>query len=88
MDNFELRERKLRRFPEQEGYLREKFSLIKNERSAYVSAVTKIVNKITRYITENSDVSKLQTHELKLQNAIEDLGNTICYIHDVMSLQS
>ena len=34
----------------------EKVLLFKNERSAYVSALTKIINKITRYITENSDV--------------------------------
>ena len=47
--------------------------LVKNQQSAYVSALTKIVNKITRYTTEKSDVSKLQKYELKLENAIQNI---------------
>ena len=48
----------------------------KNERSAYVSALTKIINKIIRYINENSDVSNFQKYKLKLENAFQN-------IHDV-----
>ena len=72
MDNFQLRERKLRRFPKEDGYLREKALLVKNERSAYAIILTKI-NKITRYITENSDVSNFQRYELKLENGIPNI---------------
>ena len=59
--------------PKEDSYLREKVLLVKNQQSAYVSALTKIVNKITRYTTENSDVSKLQKYELKLENAIQNI---------------
>ena len=55
MDNFQLRERDrermLRQFPEIDDYLKRKVFFVKNERSAYVSALTKIINKIARYIT-------------------------------------
>ena len=73
MDNFQLRERKLRQFPEEDGYLREKVLLVKNERSAYVSALTKIINKITKYINENVDISKLRKYDLKLEKAIQNI---------------
>ena len=76
MDNFQLRKRKLGWFPEEDGYFREKVLLGKNERSAYVSALTKIINKIIRYINENSDVSNFQKYKLKLENAFQN-------IHDV-----
>ena len=42
---------------------------------ASISALTKIINKITRYITENYDVSNLQKYELKLENAIQNICN-------------
>ena len=59
--------------PKEDSYLREKVLLVKNQQSAYVSALTKIVNKITRYTTENSDVSKLWKYESKLENAIQNI---------------
>ena len=59
--------------PKEDSYLREKVLLVKNQQSAYVSALTKIVNKITRYTTENFDVSKLWKYESKLENAIQNI---------------
>ena len=59
--------------PKEDSCLREKVLLVKNQQSAYVSALTKIVNKITRYTTGNSDVSKLWKYESKLENAIQNI---------------
>ena len=60
MDNFQLREREREREGERENVasiprdrrlFKRKVFLVKNKRSAYVSALTKIINKIARYIT-------------------------------------
>ena len=46
-------------FSEEDDDLREKILLVKNKWSAFVSALTKIKNKITKDITENFGVLKL-----------------------------
>ena len=71
MNNFQLREWNLRQFSDEDGYLREKVLLVNNKRLAYVSTLTKIVNKITKYIIENSDVFKLQKYKSNLENTIK-----------------
>ena len=73
MNNFQLRERNLCQFSDEDGYLREKVLLVNNKRLAYVSTLTKIVNKITKYIIENSDVFKLQKYKSNLENTIKNI---------------
>ena len=73
MNNFQLRERNLRQFSDEDGYLREKVLLVNHKRLAYVSTLTKIVNKITKYIIENSDVFKLQKYKSNLENTIKNI---------------
>ena len=73
MNNFQLRERNLRQFSDEDAYLREKVLLVNNKRLAYVSTLTKIVNKITKYIIENSDVFKLQKYKSNLENTIKNI---------------
>ena len=64
------------KFPKENDYLNEKIRSLRKSRSGYVSAMTRIINKLTEQINLNSDVKEIQRYEFNLQNAIQN-------IHDI-----
>ena len=61
------------KFPKENDYLNEKIWSLRKSRSGYVSAMTRIINKLTEQINLNSDVKEIQCYEFKLQNAIQNI---------------
>ena len=72
------------KFPKENDYLNEKIWSLRKSRSGYVSAMTRIINKLTEQINLNSDVKEIQRYEFKLQNAIQNIRDITAKLHEVV----
>ena len=72
------------KFPKDNDYLNEKIRSLKKSRSGYVSAMTRVINKLTEHINLNSDVKEIQHYEFKLQNAIQNIRDITTKLHEVI----
>ena len=72
------------KFPKDNDYLNEKIRSLKKSRSGYVSAMTRVINKLTEQINLNSDVKEIQRYEFKLQNAIQNIRDITAKLHEVV----
>ena len=57
------------KFPKNNDYLNEKIRSLKKSRSGYVSAITRVINKLIDRINLSLDVKEIQRYEFKLQSA-------------------
>ena len=72
------------KFPKDNDYLNEKIRSLRKSRSGYVSAMTRVINKLTEQINLNSDVKEIQRYEFKLQNAIQNIRDITAKLHEVV----
>ena len=75
---------KLLQFLNGNGYLQKKIRQMKKIRSAYVSASTKVIIKLTEHIHSNSDMDCIKLYEIALQNAIKIIRDITTKLHNVV----
>ena len=71
-------------FPKDNDYVNERIGSLKKSRSGYVSALTRVINKLTEHINLNSDVKEIQRYEFKLQNAFQNIRDITVKLHEVV----
>ena len=75
---------KLLKVPKDNDCLNEKIWSLKKSKSGYVSAMTRVINKLTEHINLNSDVKEIQHYEFKLQNTIQNICDIMTKLHEVI----
>ena len=72
------------KFPKDNDFLNGKIRSLKRSRSGYVSAMTRVINKLSEQINLNSDIKEIQCYEFKLQNAIQNISDITAKLHEVV----